>query len=119
VADYLPKFLEGDQVPFTAGTGGVTGGLLVNTAGVVAGAGDCVVGVAGQDAAAGAVVTVWRDGVQRLRTAAAVTAGQPLKAAAGGTVVPWVSGTDAANLYVGDAWAGAASGALVDAILRF
>lgn len=118
MADYLPKFLEGDQVPFTAGTGGVTGGLLVNTAGVVAGAGDCVVGVAGQDAAAGAVITVWRDGVQRLKTAAAVTAGQPLKAAAGGTVVPWLS-TDAANLYVGDAWAGAASGALVDAVFRF
>ncbi len=118
MADYLPKYLEGDSLTFIAGTGGVTGGLLVNVAGAVATAGDCVVGVAGQDAAVGAPCTVWRDGVHRLRTAAAVTAGQPLKAAAAGTVVPYVS-TDAANLYIGDAWTDAASGALVDAILRF
>ncbi len=118
MSDYLPKAFPGERVTMTAGAGGVTGGLLVNVAGVTAGAGDCVAGVAGQDATSGAVFTVWRDGVQRLTTSAAVTAGQPLKAAAGGTVVPWVAG-DAANLYIGDAWTAAGPGGLVDAVLRY
>lgn len=119
MADYLPKFFPGDSVTFTAGSGGVTGGLLVDVNGVTAAAGSCVAGVAGQDAASGSPFTVIREGVQRLKTSAAVTAGQPLKATAGGTVAPWVSGTDNANLYIGDAWSAAASGALVDAVLRF
>jgi len=119
VADYLPKLVPADSVTFTAGTGGVTAGLLVNTAGAIATAGDCTVGVAGYDALVGAPVTVWREGVHRLKTSAIVTIGQPLKATAGGTVAPWVSGTDAANLYIGDAWGAAGSGALVDAVFRF
>lgn len=119
MADYLPKYFEADTVTLIAGTGGVTGGLLVDVTGLVAAAGSCVAGVAGQDAVAGVPFTVFREGVQRLKTSAAVTAGQPLKATANGTVAPWVSGTDAANLYIGDAWSTAGSGALVDAVLRF
>lgn len=119
MANYLPKFDEGDSVTMTAGTGGVTGGLLVDVTGTVAAAGTCVSGVAGFDAAAGAPFTVIREGVHRLLTSASVTAGQPLKATAGGTVAPWVSGTDAPNLYIADAWSTASSGALVDAVFRF
>lgn len=119
MSDYLPKYDEGDSVPFIAGTGGVTGGLLVDVNGAISGAGSVVAGVAAFDAVAGAPVTVIREGVQRLKTSGAILAGDPLKAAAGGTVVKWVSGTDAANLYIGDAWSAAASGALVDAVFRF
>lgn len=117
MADYLPKFLDADQVTVTVGTGGCTGGLLVNTAGVLATSGDTVAGVAGFDQDAGGTVTVYRAGIHRLKTSATITAGQPLKATAGGTVAPWLS-TDAANLYIADAWTAAASGALVDAALR-
>lgn len=119
MSDYLPKYFPGDTVTILVGAGGVTGGLLVNVSGVLAGAGDSLAGVAGFDAVAGATVTVWREGIHRLKTSATVTLGQPLKATAGGTVAPWVSGTDNANLYIGDAWSAAASGALADAVLRY
>jgi hypothetical protein len=118
MADYLPKYFPGREVTLIAGAGGVTGGLLVNVAAVTATAGDTVAGVAGYDALQGTPFKVYRVGVQRLLTSASVTIGQPLKAAAGGTVVPWVSGTDAANLIIADAWSTAASGARVDAAFR-
>lgn len=119
MADYLPKYDEGDSVTFTAGSGGVTGGLLVDVTGATAGAGSTVAGVAAFDAAAGAPVTVIREGVQRLKASGTIAVGDPLKAAAGGTVVKYVVGTDAVNLYIGDAWSAGASGALVDAVFRF
>lgn len=119
MANYLPKYLPGDSVTLTAGAGGVVGGQLVTVAGVTTAGGDCTAGVAGFDAPAGSPVTVLREGVQRLMASGDVALGDPLKAAAGGTVVKWVSGTDAANLYIGDAWSAAISGALADAVLRF
>lgn len=118
MADYTPKYFPGDRIGFTAGTGGVTGGLLVNFAGATAGAGDAVAGVAGYDAVAGATFALYRAGVHRLTAGATITVGQPLKAGAAGKAVPWVGGTDAANLYMGDALSAAASNASVDVALR-
>jgi hypothetical protein len=118
VSDYLPKYFPGREVTLIAGAGGVTGGLLVNVSAVTASAGDTVAGVPSYDALQGMPVKIYRTGVQRLKTSAAITLGQPLKAGAAGTVVPWVSGTDAANLYIADAWSSATSGGLIDAALR-
>lgn len=119
MADYLPKYFPGDSVTLTAGTGGVTGGLLVDVTGTVAAAGSCVAGVAGHDAVAGQGVTVLREGVHRLLAGATIAVGDPLKATTGGKVAKWVSGTDNANLYIGDAWSAGTSGQLVDGVLRF
>ena len=114
---YLPKFLQGVQVELVVGAGGVTGGQLITTAGVTAGAGATdVAGVAGFDQLQNGVVTVFRDGIQRLVAAATITTGQPLKAAANGQVTPWI-GTDAANLIIGRAWSSAAAAASVDVAL--
>lgn len=118
MADYLPLFMDGDQVPFTVGTGGCTGGQLLNVSGIVSGLGDTVAGVAGFDQVQGGSVTIFREGIHRLTAGATITLGQPLKAGAAGTVVPWVSGTDAANLYIADAWSAAANGATVTTALR-
>lgn len=120
MADYLPKYFAGDTVTLVAGEGGVTGGQLVDVTGTTATDGACVAGVAGTDVPAGSPVTVFREGVQRLTAAGAITQGQPLKAAAGGAVTVWANGTDAANLYIGDAWSAAsAAGDVIDAVLRF
>jgi hypothetical protein len=45
--------------------------------------------------------TVWNNGVWRLTAGSAITFGQTVKCGAAGTVVPWVSGTDAADTIVG------------------
>jgi len=45
--------------------------------------------------------TVWNTGIWRLLAGAAITFGQTVKCGAAGTVVPWVSGTDAADTIVG------------------
>ncbi len=115
---YLPKFLMGAQVELVVGAGGVTGGQLITTSGVVAGAGATdVAGVAGFDQVQNGVVTVFRDGIQRLTAAATITNGQPLKAAANGQVTPYVVGTDAVNLLIGRAWSSASAAASVDVAL--
>jgi len=44
---------------------------------------------------------VWNSGVWRLAATAAINFGQTVKAGASGSVVPWVSGTDAADTIVG------------------
>ncbi len=90
MGDYLPRFIPGQA--FTRNAAGViTGGSLVSvdsTGGVVLAAADSasVIGVAGFDAVAGEPVTVFREGVQRLRAAGAVAAGARVAAAAGGAV---------------------------------
>jgi hypothetical protein len=44
---------------------------------------------------------VWAHGTWSLLAGAAISFGQTVKAGANGTVVPWVSGTDAADTIVG------------------
>lgn len=115
---YLPKYAPGTQPTVIVGAGGVLGGQLITTAGLVAGAGATdVAGVAAFDQLSGGAVTVYRDGIQRLTAAATITAGQPLKAAASGQVTPYVVGTDPVNQLIGRAWSGAASTASVDVAL--
>ena len=92
MTEYLPKFKPGQTVTFTA-TAAITGGQLVEVSGdrSVAPAGAAstkVVGVAGHDAKSGDLVTVHMGGVQHIAsTAAAITAGAAVQAAADGKVV--------------------------------
>lgn len=121
MSDYSPIF--SGQPPYTStASATITGGQLLEatTTGKVgpAAAGSVkVVGVAAFDAAANALVTIHRGGVQELTAPAGVTVGQTLKAAAAGTVATWVSGTDAADLIVGRALTTAGTGALAQVLL--
>ena len=90
--DYLPKFLPGQAVTFTA-SAAVTGGRLVQVSGdrtVSPATADSnkVVGIAGYDADESEPVTVYliTGGVHRLTLAATVAAGARLAAATGGKV---------------------------------
>lgn len=100
MAEYLPKFIPGQAITVSA-SAPVTGGQLVEVTGVSqvgpAGADSAkVLGVAGFDAREGDRVTVFRDGVQRLTAAGAISAGAPVYAAADGKVQ--ASGTNRVGL---------------------
>lgn len=113
--DYLPKFKPGEAITRTA-SAAVVGGQLVTVAGTPCGgnAPDWL-GVASQDAAAGALFGVYCDGVQRLVTAAAIPASSPVKTAAAGQIVAFVAGTDSPDLKVGLALeAAAAAGSVIN-----
>ena len=118
MADYLPNFADATTLTAVA-SGNVTGGRLVAVTGATATGAECVLGVAGADTLSGQPFTVWCDGVHRLPASAAIALGDPVKAAPGGAVAKWVSGTDAVNLYIGDALSAGGAGALVDVRFRF
>lgn len=90
MAEHLPRFKPGQAITLTAGSGGVTGGLLVEITGDyevgTAGEGSAAFGVAGFDAPAGDHVTVFRGGVQPLTAAGAISAGDRVIPAADGRV---------------------------------
>lgn len=91
MADYIPKFMPGAAVTFTASTA-ITGGRLVAATGerTVGPAGEDsagVVGVAARDAKAGEQVTVYIGRqIHRLPAAEAITAGTTVSSAVGGKV---------------------------------
>src|SRR6059058_5558555 len=110
MADYLPKFDEGDTVTLTAAAT-ITGGQLVNVDGTVAGAASTTVaGVAGHDAVSGQTLTVWRVGIQTGTASGSIANGDSLCAAASGQVRTWVTGTDAVGSRIGRAWSVATNG---------
>ncbi|HNX48670.1 MAG TPA: DUF2190 family protein [Thermoanaerobaculaceae bacterium] len=119
MADYAPKFRPGVDVTYAAG-GTITGGNVVflSAAGTVqatSAASAVVVGVASRDAVTGDSVAICRGGVQRCVSAAAITAGQPLKSAASGRVTPMAIGTDPQDQYIGFALTAAGgAGTVVD-----
>jgi hypothetical protein len=90
MAEYLPKYLPGaSQTRVASAT--ITGGqlLAVTGSGTVGPAGansTAWCGVAANDAASGANVTVFAGGVQKLVTSGTVTAGDIVVAAAAGAV---------------------------------
>lgn len=91
MADYLPKFMPGDAVTFTA-SAAVTGGRLVAASGnrTVAPAGAdsaAVVGVAARDAALGEQVAVYIGRqIHRLPATGEIAAGTQVASAAAGKV---------------------------------
>lgn len=110
MAQYLPRYLDGDTVPVTA-SATVVGGQLITTSGAVAGsAATDVAGVAGFDVVSGQVVTTFREGIHYGTASGSITNGQPLCAGAAGTLRVWVSGTDAVNSLIARAWSTATNG---------
>jgi hypothetical protein len=101
MGDWRPKFKPGQAVTRSA-TGTITGGNLVTVAGAVAAADSVTwLGVADKDATNGQTFGVLRGGVQYLVASTAISAGAPVKCAAGGQVVTYVDGTDAQLRLVG------------------
>jgi len=108
MADYLPKFREGDAIT-RAATATIVGGQLVTVAGAVAGADSTTwLGVADRDAVTGQDIGVYSGGVQYLTASAAIAAGDRVKCAAAGKVATLTAGTDAYDRLVGIALEAAA-----------
>lgn len=104
MAQYLPRYLEGDEVPITAAAT-IVGAQLVTVAGLVAGtAAIDVAGVAAFDVVSGQIVTVYRVGLHIGVASGTIALGDPLCAGAAGTVRTWVAGTDAVASRIGRAW---------------
>ena len=114
MSQYLPRYMDADQVSITVGSGGITGGYPITTAGVAAGdAATDVAGVAGFDQASGGSVTVFREGLHTAVASGAVVLGDPLCTATTGRVRKWVAGTDAVAARIGRAWSAAADAGTV------
>jgi hypothetical protein len=122
MSDYTPKFALGGG-PFTmTASGAIVGGdvVVMNGSDTVSssGAAGVGIGVAAHDAATGAKVTVWplKCVHETLAGVGGATAGQPLKVgASAGKLVVWVTGTDGAEKWVGNAL----NTAIADATLRW
>ena len=105
MADYLPKFKPGTQVPFTVGATAVVGGRLVevSTANAIVPAGADsakVLGVAAQDAETGERVTVFArsGGVHRLVASGAIAVGARVISAAAGKIATIGAGTNSLGI---------------------
>lgn len=114
--EYVPVFIQGDEVTCTA-SAAITGGQLVELTGPYAVApaaatSESWFGVAGFDAAAGDDVTIYRQQVQRPIASGAVTAGDAVIAAADGKVA--TSATPTVLTHVGTALSTAADGETVE-----
>jgi hypothetical protein len=122
MSDYTPKFVLG-SAPFTmTASGAIVGGdvVVMNGSDTVSssGAGGVGIGVAAHDAATGAKITVFplKCVHETLAGVGGATAGQPLKVgASAGKLVLWVTGTDGAEKWVGNA----INTAIADATLRW
>lgn len=120
MAEYLPRYKPGQAQTRTA-SAAITGGnlLIVSGSGTVAPSSAATAawcGVAANDAASGANVTIYAGGVQKLVATGTVTAGQSVEAAAGGTVATHTNGTNDVNV-VGVALTTATAGNLVDVLM--
>lgn len=119
MTDYVPVIDGGKATHSTSAA--VVGGQLCSVSGdgtiaATTAASSAFVGVAAFDAAAGTRLTVCRGGQQLIAAAANVTAGQPVEAAAAGTVTPHTLGTNDGNI-VGTALNTAVSGASVRVLM--
>lgn len=120
---YAPVFFDGRNVTYTA-SAAITGGQVVavattayNVAPTSAATG-AVVGVAAVDAASGAQLKVWAEGVHRLTASGSISIGDKVIAATGGQVA--TIGTPSATLatqQVGIALTAATNGQTVDVLL--
>ncbi len=96
-SDYVPLFLPGDELTFTAGAA-ITAGQLVylsaaNTVSPTTTNTSAWIGVAAQTVASGATVSVYTEGVHVLAASGAIAAGAVVVAAAAGAVATIASDT--------------------------
>ncbi|TDH57542.1 DUF2190 family protein [Mycobacterium eburneum] len=101
-SDYVPLFLPGSQVSFTAGAA-ITQGQLVyisadNTVSPTTAATEAWIGVAAQTVPSGAQVDVYTEGVHLLAASGAIAAGAAVVAGAAGAVATIGSVTDYAEV---------------------
>jgi predicted RecA/RadA family phage recombinase len=120
MADYQPLFNPGKAYTRQTSAAVVGGQLLViSGSGTVAPATVAThswLGVAAFDAASGANVTVFSEGVQRLVATGSITAGSNVEAAAAGTVAAHANGTNDQNI-LGVALTTVTTGQLVEVSL--
>jgi hypothetical protein len=117
---YSPLFFPADQLPLTAGAT-ITGGQVVyvsaaNTVSPTAGANAAWVGIAAHDAASGAPIVVYKEGVHTVAASGAIAAGANVCSAAAGAVADFAAGTNYAQV-IGVALTAAAS-SLVTILIR-
>lgn len=98
MAEYTPRYMPGAAQTWVA-SATVTAGqlLIISGSGTVApssAASESYIGVAGNDAANGANVTVYTGGIQKLTASGTVTAGNTVEAAASGAVAAHTNGTN-------------------------
>ncbi len=113
MGEYVPYKFPGDSFGLTA-SAAITGGQLVEVTGNMTGgpAGALstkVVGVASNDAASGAAIALFREGIQWLTATGAIAAGDQVCCAAGGTVQ--TIGANSAFTVIGVALEAIANGA--------
>ncbi|PIB80556.1 capsid cement protein [Mycobacterium celatum] len=122
--DYVPLYTGGNQVSCVAGANITAGQLVAITGGTLSGGGvtptvsptsaatSAAVGVAAQTVASGQPVSVYFGGVHLLAASGAISAGDPVVAAANGGVADLGSGTTY-DQVVGHAWSAPAGGQVV------
>jgi hypothetical protein len=102
MAEYTPRYMPGAAQTWVASATITAGQLLVvSGSGTVApssAASPAFIGVAGNDAASGANVTVYAGGVQKIVATGTVTAAQSVEAATAGTVATHTLGTNDGNI---------------------
>lgn len=110
---YAPLLLPADNVPVTA-SAAITGGQVVvisgdNTVAPSSAASASVLGVAAADTPSGAQLVVYAEGVHVLTASGAITAGDPVIAAAAGAVATIASDTTYSHV-IGKALTSATNG---------
>lgn len=117
MAEHTPHYLPADRLPRTTSATVTASQVLVvsgnDTVAPSAAANEAWLGVAGHDAASGAQVVVYTEGVHQVASSGAIAAGKPVCAAAAGAVAAFVTGTDKPEQIVGTALSAAASSKVI------
>lgn len=113
MAEHTPHYLPADRLPRTT-SAAVTGGQVLvvsgnDTVAPIAAPNEAWIGVAAHDAANGAQVVVYTEGVHLVGATGAITAGKPVIGGTGGTVAAFANGTDEPEEIIGIALSAAAS----------
>ena len=122
MAIYAPNYFPADSLTFTAGAT-ITAGQLVyisaaNTVSPTSAATAAWVGVAAHDAASGALVAVYTEGVHTLAASGAIAAGATVIPAASGAVADQSTPSAANDIQVVGIALSAAASSLVTVLIR-
>ena len=117
MAEHTPHYLPADRLPLTT-SATVTGGQVLivsgnDTVAPCSAPSEAILGVAGHDAASGARVVVYTEGVHQVGATGSIAAGKPVIGATGGTVAAFTNGTDEPEEIIGTALSAAASSLVV------
>lgn len=122
MSDYAPNYFPADRLPRTTSAAVTKGQLLYvsgdNTVAPTSAATGAWVGVAASDAASGAQVVVYTEGVHTLAASGAIAAGATVIAAAAGAVADQGTPSAANDVQVVGIALAAAASSLVTVLLR-